>query len=83
MDDDEEEMEAFGLRAPIIENLQSILQDYPGGQLLAEALQNSEDARAATFALILDHRQHARADPKSAAALGPDGTEGETDSLAC
>ena len=66
MDDDEEEMEAFGLRAPIVENLQAILADYPGGQLLAEALQNSEDAGAATFALILDHRQHARADPKLA-----------------
>ena len=59
-------MQAFGLRAPIVEQLQAILQDYPGGQLLAEALQNSEDAQAKHFALILDHRRHTCADPKLA-----------------
>ena len=56
-------MQSFGLRAPIVENLQAILQDYPGGQLLAEALQNAEDAGATAFSLILDHRHHKRTDP--------------------
>ena len=36
-----------------------------------------------TFNVKAGKPAHARADPTSAAALGPDGTEGETDSLAC
>lgn len=38
---------------------QAILHDYPGGQLLDEALQNAEDSGATEFALVLDLRQHA------------------------
>ena len=32
-----------GLVASVVRVVQSILVDYPGGQLLEEALQNSED----------------------------------------
>ncbi len=51
-------MDEWGLECPIKEQLQAILQDYPGGQLLAEALQNSEDSGARSFALVLDERDH-------------------------
>ena len=51
-------MEAFGLRAPIKGTLQGILQDYPGGQLLSEALQNAEDSSARSLTLTLDLREH-------------------------
>lgn len=51
-------MESFGLCAPIKEQLEAILHDYPGGQLLAEALQNAEDSKATKFSLILDTRHH-------------------------
>lgn len=45
---------------------QAILHDYPGGQLLDEALQNAEDSSATNFALVLDQRQHADVDPRLA-----------------
>jgi hypothetical protein len=48
----------FGLTAPIKEQLEAILRDYPGGQLLSEALQNAEDSGADTFVLTLDLRAH-------------------------
>ena len=51
-------MEHFGLRAPIKEQLEAILLDYPGGQLLAEALQNAEDSKATEFSLVLDECHH-------------------------
>ena len=35
-----------------------ILEDYPGGQLLSEALQNAEDGGASRFTLLLDLRCH-------------------------
>lgn len=35
-----------------------ILEDYPGGQLLSEALQNAEDGGASQFTLMLDLRHH-------------------------
>ena len=38
--------------------LQHILEEYPGGQLLSEALQNAEDSGGTEFALILDLRTH-------------------------
>ena len=47
-----------GLKAPIKAQLRSILEDYPGGQLLSEALQNAEDSGSRSFALMLDKRQH-------------------------
>ena len=59
-------MEDFGLEAPIKEQLEAILQDYPGGQLLSEALQNAEDAGATDFALVLDCREHNVADSRLA-----------------
>ena len=43
---------------------QAILQDYPGGQLQDEALQNAEDSHSSEFALVLDLRQHAGVDPR-------------------
>jgi hypothetical protein len=49
---------SFGLTAPIKEQLEAILRDYPGGQLLSEALQNAEDSGADTFLLTLDLRTH-------------------------
>ena len=42
--------------------MQAILQDYPGGQLLDEALQNAEDSGSSEFALMLDLRQHKKVD---------------------
>eukprot|EP00038_Savillea_parva_P031293 m.84631 g.84631 ORF g.84631 m.84631 type:complete len:3122 (+) comp9602_c0_seq1:196-9561(+) len=48
----------FALEAPIKEQLQAILLDYPGGQLLSEALQNAEDSGATAFELTLDLRRH-------------------------
>ena len=45
---------------------QAILHDYPGGQLLDEALQNAEDSGATSFALVLDLRQHAGVDARLA-----------------
>ena len=59
-------MEDFGLEAPIKEQLEAILQDYPGGQLLSEALQIAEDAGATDFALVLDCREHNVADSRLA-----------------
>ena len=49
---------SFGLTAPIKQQLEAILRDYPGGQLLSEALQNAEDSGASTFVLTLDLRAH-------------------------
>jgi HEPN domain-containing protein len=49
------------LNAPIKATLRSILEDYPGGQLLSEALQNAEDSGSGSFALMLDLRQHGAA----------------------
>ena len=46
----------FRLQAPIKAQLRAILEDYPGGQLLSEALQNAEDSAATEFALLLDQR---------------------------
>ena len=46
----------FRLKAPIKPQLLHILEDYPGGQLLSEALQNAEDGGASEFALVLDQR---------------------------
>lgn len=43
---------------------QAILNDYPTGQLLAEALQNAEDAGATEFALVLDLREHTGLDTR-------------------
>ena len=43
---------------------QAILQDYPGGQLQDEALQNAEDSGATEFSLVLDLRQHSSVDPR-------------------
>ena len=51
-------MESFGLRAPIKAQLQAILHEYPGGQLLSEGLQNAEDSDACTFCIVLDDRRH-------------------------
>ena len=48
--------------------LQHILEDYPGGQLLSEALQNAEDSGATEFGLLLDLRNHPQED---AAITGP------------
>ena len=45
---------------------QAILQDYPGGQLQDEALQNAEDSGATEFALMLDMRRHTSVDPRLA-----------------
>ena len=50
----------FQLESPIKEALLAILADYPGGQLLSEALQNAEDAGAEQFELTLDLRTHAK-----------------------
>ena len=36
-----------------------ILEDYPGGQLVSEAVQNAEDGGASQFTLLLDLRHHA------------------------
>jgi len=49
-------MTKFRLKAPIKPQLLHILEDYPGGQLLSEALQNAEDGGASEFALVLDQR---------------------------
>ena len=49
---------SFCLRAPIPAQLEAILADYPGGQLLSEALQNAEDSGARSFELTLDLRRH-------------------------
>eukprot|EP00035_Acanthoeca_spectabilis_P014304 m.271728 g.271728 ORF g.271728 m.271728 type:complete len:2925 (+) comp16103_c1_seq1:130-8904(+) len=60
-------MKGFRLQAPIKEQLRAILHDYPGGQLLSEALQNAEDSGATTFVLTLDRRRPtAFTDPKLA-----------------
>ena len=59
-------MEVFGLRTDPVSTLKNILEEYPGGQLLAEALQNSEDARAKNFVLVLDCRHHAHSDAQLA-----------------
>jgi len=48
--------------------LQHILEDYPGGQLLSEALQNAEDGGASEFTLLLDMREH---DVAECALSGP------------
>ena len=53
---------SFGLRAPIKAQLLHILEDYPGGQLLSEALQNAEDGGASEFALLLDKRASVHGD---------------------
>ena len=58
------------LKAPIKATLRSILEDYPGGQLLSEALQNAEDSGSRSFALMLDKRQHGGAVDERLA--GPD-----------
>ena len=58
------------LKAPIKATLRSILEDYPGGQLLSEALQNAEDSGSRSFVLILDKRQHGEAVDRRLA--GPD-----------
>jgi len=59
-----------GLVASVRPVLESILLDYPGGQLLEEALQNAEDQGAASFSLMLDLRQHAGVlDPMSGPAF--------------
>ena len=52
--------------APSARRSQAILQDYPGGQLQDEALQNAEDSSATEFALVLDLRQHSSVDPRLA-----------------
>jgi sacsin len=59
----------FGLTAPIKEQLEAILRDYPGGQLLSEALQNAEDSGASTFELTLDLRTHDR-NPTTVSSTG-------------
>lgn len=51
-------MESFELKAPIRDQLKAILADYPGGQLISEALQNAEDSGARSFELTLDLRGH-------------------------
>jgi hypothetical protein len=51
-------MERFELRAPIMAQLRSILDDYPGGQMLLEGLQNAEDSGATRFEIYLDLRCH-------------------------
>jgi hypothetical protein len=51
-------MKGFGFVAPIHASLTAILADYPGGQLLSEALQNAEDSGARLFELTLDLREH-------------------------
>ena len=56
----------FCLKTPIRAQLQHILKEYPGGQLLSEMAQNSEDAGASEVVLMLDHRIHSGTD----AALG-------------
>ena len=44
--------------------INNILEQYPEGQILSEALQNAEDVSANTFRMILDLRQHdVEADP--------------------
>ena len=50
----------------LVHATQAILQDYPGGQLQDEALQNAEDSGATEFALMLDLRQHSSVDPRLA-----------------
>ena len=50
------QMQDFGIMSPIKPALEAILTDYPGGQLLSEALQNAEDSGAETFLLRLDLR---------------------------
>ena len=52
-------MEIFELQAPIKSQILAILEDYPGGQILEEGLQNAEDSKASSsqgfqFAWILD-----------------------------
>ena len=59
-------MRRWGLRAPIKDQLAAILQDYPGGQLLDEALQNAEDSWSTEFALMLDLREHGTLDTRLA-----------------
>jgi hypothetical protein len=59
-------MEDDGLVVDVIPVLQSILVDYPGGQLLEEALQNAEDSGAETFSFLLDLRHHEGVDPRLA-----------------
>ena len=59
-------MRRWGLRAPIKDQLAAILQDYPGGQLLDEALQNAEDSWSTEFALMLDLREHDALDTRLA-----------------
>lgn len=49
--------------------LQHILEDYPGGQLLSEALQNAEDGGASEFTLLLDMRE--QQDVAERALAGP------------
>ena len=56
---DGEEMKKRSLNFNPKAQLQHILEDYPGGQLLSEALQNAEDGGASQFTLLLDMRQHA------------------------
>jgi hypothetical protein len=48
-----------GLVAPVVPVLKAILEEYPGGQLLEEALQDAEDQGAESFSLLLDKRVHA------------------------
>jgi hypothetical protein len=56
------------LVAPVVPLLKAILEEYPGGQLLEEALQNAEDQSARSFSLMLDKRTHAGVHP---AVRGP------------
>ena len=51
-------MEAFSLKTPIKGVLKNVLDSYPGGQLVSEALQNAEDIGASEFTLLLDLRTH-------------------------
>ena len=55
-------MNEFCLEAPIREQLATILENYPGGQLLSEALQNAEDSDASTLTLLLDVRSQVGVD---------------------
>lgn len=62
-------MQRFRLQAPMKATLLNVLDAYPGGQLLSEALQKAEDSDASQFSLLLDLRRHDSADP---AFSGPD-----------
>ena len=51
-------MQRFRLQAPMKATLLNVLDAYPGGQLLSEALQKAEDSDASQFSLLLDLRRH-------------------------